>query len=79
MDGWSYVTLTVGNEGLDRLDDRFNRLGAAGWEMVAGVSTVKTWGNMTGNRLVFVFKHEGHGVRPPPGVAEGLDPDAPAY
>ena len=36
-------------------------LGEQGWELVTSVSTVKTWVNVTGNDLIFVFKKPGKG------------------
>lgn len=75
---WSYYSLVVGNLALSgqELDVAFNELGAEGWEMVAGLTTVKSWSNLTGNRLVFVFKHPGD-VRPPAAVVARYGRDAP--
>ena len=55
-----------------------NLLGADGWELVTAVTTVKTWFNLTGNDLVFVFKKPGAGHRPDGqqlAALGGMDPD----
>jgi hypothetical protein len=36
-----------------------NALGREGWELVTSLTTVKTWMNVSGNDLVFVFKKPG--------------------
>jgi hypothetical protein len=41
------------------LTDSMNALGREGWELVTSLTTVKTWMNVSGNDLVFVFKKPG--------------------
>lgn len=53
--------------------DELNRLGADGWELVSTVTTVKSWLNLTGNDLVFLFK------RPGVGPFKTRPDDDPAY
>ncbi len=61
---WSYFVLTIGNPSLSLLQSQLSELGADGWELVTSMTTVKTWINMTGNDLVFVFKKPGLGHMP---------------
>lgn len=58
---WEYRVEVIKNPEVSALGDRLNRLGSEGWELVSNVSTVKTWVNLTGNDLVFVFKRPGLG------------------
>lgn len=60
-DAWEYHLKVVKNPDLGQLGDSLNRLGSQGWELVSTLSTVKTWVNMSGNDLVFVFKRRGTG------------------
>ncbi len=69
---WSYFTVVLKNAGVHELDDQLNLLGADGWELVASLSTVKTWVNLTGNDLVLVFKKPGAGERPSPETLAAL-------
>lgn len=67
-DAWSYFVLSSKNlmaSNTDPLQESLTKLGEDGWEMVAATSTVKTWFNMSGNDLLFVFKKPGAGHRPP--------------
>ena len=66
---WSYYTLTIKNPSVPLLQSKLAELGADGWELVTSVTTVKTWLNMTGNELVFVFKKPGLGH-----IAKNLSP-----
>jgi hypothetical protein len=61
---WSYFVWRVKVPGLGVLSEQMNALGADGWELVTSVTTVKSWVNMTGNDLVFVFKKAGAGHVP---------------
>jgi hypothetical protein len=54
--GWEYAVLTVKNPDVRTLQGRLNRHGAAGWELVSALTTVKTWVNLSGNDLVCIFK-----------------------
>lgn len=58
---WEYRVETVKNPEVGSLQDRLNRLGAEGWELVSSTSTVKTWVNLSGNDLVLTFKRQGVG------------------
>jgi hypothetical protein len=58
---WEYRVEVVKNPEVRVLLDRLNQLGSQDWELVSNVSTVKTWVNLTGNDLVFVFKRPGVG------------------
>ena len=67
VEPWEYRVEVVKNPDVSELQDRLNRLGAQGWELVSTVSTIKTMINLTGNDLVFVLKRRGVGefkVRP---------------
>lgn len=66
MEPWEYRVEAVKNPDVKTVGDTLNRLGAEGWELVSTVSTVKTWLNVTGNDLVFVFKRPGVGPFAPP-------------
>jgi hypothetical protein len=61
VESWEYHVEVFSNPEVLRLGDTLNRLGADGWELVSTVTTVKTWVNLTGNDLVFVFKRRGRG------------------
>jgi len=68
MAGWSYYVLSTKNlllEKADPLQVAMTRLGTDGWELAAATTTVKSWANLSGNDLVFVFKKEGLGHVPP--------------
>jgi hypothetical protein len=70
---WQYRVEVFKNPEVTDMTDRLNRLGADDWELVSGVSTVKTWVNLTGNDLVLVFKRPGRGeFTPKPEDAEGF-------
>jgi len=56
---WEYKVLTLKNPDVSLLERRLSRYGAAGWELVSAVTTVKTWVNLSGNDLVLVFKRLG--------------------
>ncbi len=58
---WSYYTWHAKVPSINSLNEGFTLLGEQGWELVTSVSTVKTWMNMTGNDLIFVFKKPGKG------------------
>jgi hypothetical protein len=58
---WEYRVETIKNPDVGSLQDRLNKLGADGWELVAVTSTVKTMVNLTGNDLVLTFKRPGVG------------------
>ena len=58
---WSYYVWNAKVPNVKLLNDGFMLLGEQGWELVTSVSTVKTWVNMTGNDLIFVFKKPGKG------------------
>jgi hypothetical protein len=58
---WEYKVEVIKNPDVSLLQDRLNRMGADGWEIVSGLTTVKTWINLTGNDLVFVLKRPGVG------------------
>lgn len=64
-DQWSYYVHAVKNPGVSSLQDALTRLGHDGWELVTSLTTVKTWVNLTGNDLVFIFRKAGGGHRPP--------------
>lgn len=59
---WEYRVEVMKVAEVGALQDRLNRLGSKGWEVVSNVSTVKIWLNLTGNDLVFVFKRRGVGA-----------------
>jgi hypothetical protein len=48
---WQYRVETLKNTAVSSLQDRLNRLGAKGWELVSMTSTIKTIVNVTGNGL----------------------------
>jgi hypothetical protein len=52
--------VTAGRHPGRSLEERLNRLGAAGWELVAVTTTVKAV-SVAGNDLVLVFKRPGVG------------------
>ena len=56
---WSYYSWVVKNPQVYELTDSMNALGREGWELVTSLTTVKTWMNVSGNDLVFVFKKPG--------------------
>ena len=56
---WSYHIWNAKVPSVKSLDHGFMLLGEQGWELVTSVSTVKTWVNVTGNDLIFVFKKPG--------------------
>lgn len=58
---WQYRVETLKNTAVSSLQDRLNRLGAKGWELVSMTSTIKTIVNVTGNDLVLTFKRPGLG------------------
>jgi hypothetical protein len=58
---WSYHAWVVKTPGVNGLTETMNAFGLEGWEMVTSVTTVKTWLNVSGNDLVFVFKKPGAG------------------
>jgi len=58
---WSYHIWNVKVPDIKSLKDEFVLLGEQGWELVTSVSTIKTWVNVTGNDLIFVFKKPGKG------------------
>jgi hypothetical protein len=62
---WTYYTWKAKVPSIRGLDTIFNLLGADGWELVTSVTTVKTWINVTGNDLLFIFKKQGVGHRIP--------------
>lgn len=81
-DRWSYYSWVVQVPSIHNLDHAMNALGAEGWELVTSVTTVKSWLNLTGNSLVFVFKARGADRQPSSRVLStinGIDPDAPVY
>ncbi len=59
LETWSYFTWVAKVPSVNNLDLLFNMLGSDGWELVTSVTTVKTWINLTGNDLVFIFKKRG--------------------
>ena len=77
--GWSYFTLVAKNPELAELDDKLNLLGADGWELAAGLSTVKTWINLSGNDLVLLFKKPGAGHRPDPQLLTAFEHGGQAW
>jgi|LakMenE01Jun11ns_1017448.scaffolds.fasta_scaffold7876131_1 hypothetical protein len=56
---WSYYSWVAKNTQVYELTDSMNALGREGWELVTSLTTVKTWMNVSGNDLVFVFKKPG--------------------
>lgn len=60
---WSYFPWVTATPNVSSFADGMNLLGEDGWELVTSVSTVKTWLNLTGNNMVFVFKKPGVGHR----------------
>ena len=75
---WSYYAWVVKIPDVNGLTDTMNAFGREGWEMVTSLTTVKTWLNISGNDLVFVFKKpgEGHGISERlASQLTGLDPD----
>ncbi|HEX2785817.1 MAG TPA: hypothetical protein VHN36_19750 [Ilumatobacteraceae bacterium] len=79
---WSYYPWVVKVPSVGHLGDAMNLLGEDGWELIASVTTVKSWLNMTGNDLVFVFKKAGAGHHPTAQMISrmaGIDPDAAVY
>jgi hypothetical protein len=62
---WEYRVETVKNPDVKELRSVLNRIGSEGWELVSMTTTVKTWINVTGNDLVFVFKRPGLGEYTP--------------
>ena len=58
-DQWSYYPWVVKVPTVFDLGTTMNAFGAEGWELVTSVTTVKSWINLTGNDLVFVFKRPG--------------------
>ena len=78
MSAWSYYSWVVKVPSIYSLDVAMNGLGAEGWELVTSVTTVKTWVNLSGNDLVFVFKKPGVGQTPSNALLiqlTGNDPD----
>jgi hypothetical protein len=61
---WSYFSLVIKIRDVPALSEGLNRLGREGWELVSSTSTIKTWINLTGNDLLFVFKKQGDGITP---------------
>ena len=79
IDQWSYFAWVVKVPSVNKLMEGLNVLGADGWELVTSATTVKTWINLTGNDLVFVFKKAGTGHHPSASmltVLTGVDPEA---
>ena len=58
---WSYHIWSAKIPSVKSLEHSFMLLGEQGWELVTSVSTIKTWSNLTGNDLIFVFKKPGKG------------------
>ena len=56
---WSYYSWVAKTTQVYELTDSMNALGREGWELVTSLTTVKTWMNVSGNDLVFVFKKPG--------------------
>lgn len=78
-EGWSYATFVAKNTASYSLDQILNAYGDEGWDLVTSLSTVKTWFNISGNDLVFVFKRPGAGHRPSNDLMKmvtGADPSA---
>ena len=76
--GWSYWTLAFRNRDVHNLTATLNDLGREPWELVTSLSTVKTWGNISGNDLVMIFKKPGAGLSPSRELRtriEGIDPE----
>ena len=76
--GWSYWTLAFRNRDVHNLTATLNDLGREHWELVSSLSTVKTWGNISGNDLVMIFKKPGAGLSPSRELRtriEGIDPE----
>ena len=76
--GWSYWTLAFRNRDVHNLTATLNDLGREHWELVTSLSTVKTWGNISGNDLVMIFKKPGTGLSPSRELRtriEGIDPE----
>jgi hypothetical protein len=49
---------TPGSDSLQEIEQKLNRAGQAGWELITVVST--------GSQLVHYFRHDGSGGRPRP-------------
>jgi hypothetical protein len=58
---WSYHIWNAKIPDIKSLERNFMLLGEEGWELITSVSTIKTWANLTGNDLIFVFKKPGKG------------------
>jgi len=61
---WSYYAWLVKIPSVTKLTEGLNGLGREGWELATSITTVKTWLNLTGNDLVFVFKKRGLDHKP---------------
>jgi len=70
LDCWEYFQVAVDIPSLKELTDVLNELGAQGWEVVTTTTTVKTFANVSGNKILILAKRRL--LRPPPPQA----PDA---
>ena len=75
---WSYYAWVVKVPSVNKLTEGLNGLGQEGWDLSTSITTVKTWINLTGNDMVFVFKKRGAGHKPSfelGALLAGADPD----